>query len=74
MSVCVCEWVIKKVDENVLSLQNKTVPSNLTFSPDGKLFAAVGQDRKVSSNQLIPTAYAVFSTLVSSAATVEYKS
>ena len=49
----------EKVDENVLSLQNKTVPSNLTFSPDGKLFAAVGQDRKVSSNQPIKSHWVI---------------
>lgn len=44
-----CTGFESKLDTDLFEFaKNKTFPSGLSFSPDGKQFAAIAMDRKVS--------------------------
>ena len=48
--MCTCYFTLAS-DITMCSLQHKTVPLRLTFSPNGKLFAVMAKDRKVGAER-----------------------
>lgn len=43
-----------KIDTDLYEfVRHKTIPTRLTFSPDGKLFVVMGRDRKVNARRLL---------------------